>query len=250
MTARDMLVRSKVFKSVKEPVRAQIRRLGYEIIRSHVERDEFFRGLLAREHVDLVADVGANQGQYANLLRYLGYDREIVSFEPATDAYRYLHRAASVDPRWRTVQAALGSVAGSLELNVSANSVSSSLLNVSDLHVSAERESRTVRKEVVQVTTLDEELKVEISAEPSIWLKLDVQGFEREVLAGGKQALERTRVLQCEASLRLLYDGGVDYLDLLHDVRDAGLTPIWFEPAFAEPETGELLQFDFIAARR
>ncbi len=250
MTFRDVLVRSKAFKSVKEPFRAQIRKLGYEITRSRVERDEFLRGLLGREQIDLVVDAGANQGQYANSMRHLGYEHGIVSFEPSADAYRFLSRAAAGDPRWRTVEVALGSSPGSLDLNISANSVSSSLLAVSDLHVSAERESRTIRRETVPVTTLDDELRAETSSTSAIWLKLDVQGFEREVLAGGKRTMERTRVLQCEASLRPLYEGGADYLDLLRDVRDVGLTPIWFEPAFTDPGTGEMLQFDFIAARR
>src|SRR5581483_618078 len=53
------------------------------------------RSLLARHRIDLVFDVGANRGQFAQALRRLGYRGEIVSFEPLAAHGEALRAAAA-----------------------------------------------------------------------------------------------------------------------------------------------------------
>ena len=173
----------------------------------------------------------------------------MISFEPSADAYRLLERSTKDNSNWAAVQAALGATNDSALLNVSANSVSSSLLQVTSRHTQAERASEQRASERVPVLPLDGQLD-QYGDKKRIWLKLDVQGYEEEVLKGATHTLPRCRVVQCEASLQALYEGGTDYLDLLRIIRDEGFTMIWIQPGFIDQQSGELLQFDFIAVRR
>jgi FkbM family methyltransferase len=249
MNVRDRLIRTHLFRVAKWPTRVALRRLGYEIQRIGSSEETVIRRLLRSEDVDLVVDVGANQGQYGGFMRLLGYSGEMISFEPSADAYRLLERSTKDDANWTAVQAALGATRDIALLNVSANSVSSSLLPVTSRHRQAERASERIASERVPVLPLDAQLD-RYGDERRIWLKLDVQGYEGEVLKGATYTLPRCRVIQCEASLQALYEGGTDYLDLLRIVHDEGFTMVWIEPGFIDHESGELLQFDFIAVRR
>ena len=73
----------------KAPLRGLLARMGWEIRRSP---DSFF---IKRHGVDLVIDVGANEGQYGESLRRRGYRGEIRSFEPASETFRVLSASAA-----------------------------------------------------------------------------------------------------------------------------------------------------------
>ena len=93
--------------------------------------------MLSYHNIDLVFDVGANIGQYAEYLRYLGYSGRIVSFEPLSSAYSRLITTAKKDSLWEVAPcAALGSRDGEIKINVAGNSVSSSALPMFDSHLS------------------------------------------------------------------------------------------------------------------
>src|SRR5205085_1051670 len=100
----------------------------------------------------------------------------------------------------------------------------------------------------VSVSTLDAELSARF-ADRRFWLKIDVQGAEGDVLAGGAETLSRAGIVQCELSTRQLYEGQSHYLDVLRVLHEAGFTPVRLIDGFTDPRQGDLLQFDVIAAR-
>ena len=84
---------------------------------------------LRHSHIDLVIDIGANEGQFAKELRAGGYSGRIVSFEPLSAAHRRLLQESNRDSAWHVhPRCALGDRLGEIELNISGNSVSSSIL--------------------------------------------------------------------------------------------------------------------------
>ena len=112
---------------LKDLARSLFRRAGVEVIaRQPRNFPRLRRPLLLREEgITLVLDVGANSGQWAMELRRGGYQGRIVSFEPGSDAFAALERAAEGDRLWECRQLALGSHSGTATLNLAANSVSS-----------------------------------------------------------------------------------------------------------------------------
>ena len=165
---------------------------GYELTPLNKPYDAFVLGLLERQRVDVLIDVGANQGQFARRFRDRGFTGRIVSFGThGRQAFNRLASEASSDRRWTVRRVALGDHPSTAELHVTANSVSSSLLPIGALHLLAEPASRHVRTETVQVSTLDNEMAEELPRS-RFWLKVDVQGYEKVVLRGAPAVLARS----------------------------------------------------------
>jgi len=246
-TLRDRLLTSTALRALKLPIQRGLRRVGYELAPINVGHSELVQGLLARHAIDLLVDVGANQGQFAQEFRDQGYTGSMSSFEPMEAAFGLLQKVAASDPLWTVTKSALGDKAGEARLGVAANSVSSSLLPITAAHVEAESASRTTGHEIVTVTTLDAQLR-DVKGD-ALWLKLDVQGYEHQVLLGATETLGRTEVVQCEMSFRELYAGQTHYLDLLQFLDAAGFLPVSVVPGLTHPVTGEAMQCDLLYAR-
>src|SRR5262249_39982677 len=150
----------------------------------------------------------------ARLIRKVGYSGKIISFEPLSDAHAKLLIAAKRDPLWTVApRGALGANRGVFQINIAANSQSSSILDMLERHIAGAPESRYVGKETVTMTTLDDFLNREPDlADTAIALKLDTQGYEAEVLAGLNKWSDRVEVIITEMSLVALYKGQIKFL--------------------------------------
>lgn len=233
-------------------VRAALHGVGFDFIRYDADRFAELRrlSLLNDRSIDVVLDVGANQGQYATELRRSGYRGRIVSFEPLASAYSELERRAAATPEWETHNYALGETAGTTSIHIAGNSWSSSLLPMEPRHVASAPESAYVAEEQVQVKTLDELAPEVVGPEERVWLKLDVQGYEIPVLQGAEETLDRVEVVETELSLVELYEGQALLVDAIAHLTERGFGAWFFEPVFRDPISGELLQMDGIFARR
>ncbi len=248
-SARELVTTSRLGKKSKAPVWKLLNAVGYDLTRLQVSDEEHTRSLVRRMAIAQLLDVGANQGQYASSFRNrTGFTGNIVSLEPTSEAFKRLSARARPDTSWRTVHAAAGAEVGSLEISVAANSVSSSLLAVSGEHLRHEPGSRTKAKETVRVDRLDNLLESSERRRRS-WLKLDVQGYESQVLLGAPETLKLVYVVQAEISFQHLYSGQTDYLELLGILEDRGFVPVKIIPGFSDPVTGDLLQCDVVAMR-
>ncbi|PWK89574.1 FkbM family methyltransferase [Lentzea atacamensis] len=199
--------------------------------------------------VRAVLDVGANAGQYATLLRDAGYRGEIVSCEPLAAPFAALSARAANDSRWHVEQFALGAEAGTVPVHVAANSFSSSVLPMLDAHLNAAPESRYVGVEESTMSTVDEMLARHGLDPARTLLKIDVQGYEWEVLRGAARSLSGLLAVQVELSTVSLYAGQRlmgDIVDLLVGHEFVQWT---LEPGFSDPRSGRMLQCDGVFVR-
>jgi len=201
--------------------------------------------------VDLVLDVGANTGAFAQELLAAGYSGRIVSFEPLTKAHADLVAASSENPRWiADERCALGAGRSRQTIHIAGNLESSSLLEMLPAHLRAAPRSRYVGSETVPVFTLDEIAANHVEAATSPFLKIDAQGFEDQVLQGAAALLPRITGLQVEMALVPLYEGGPLFEPLLARINSLGFELWWLQPGFTDPETGRALQLDAIFFRQ
>jgi FkbM family methyltransferase len=205
--------------------------------------------LLVHHGIDTVLDVGANAGQFGRELRSLGYRGRIISFEPLTEAFQQLQAVASGDAGWRVLNLALGDAAGSQKIHQAGNSESSSLLEMLPLHLDAAPCSRYTGEETVRVETLDALFDEVCRGAHNIYMKIDTQGYESQVLKGAARSLAQIDTIQIEMSLAPLYAGQALFGDLYARLTGSGYALVGVENNFGDARTGHLLQMDGIFHR-
>lgn len=239
----------------KEALRRTAQRAGYDIKR-YPQSDPMWsltRFLVSRG-VEVVLDVGANDGGYGRSLRRHGYTGRIVSFEPSPKSYARLRSAVGDDPAWEQLPLALGSSETEVVLNIAGNNeASSSILPMLARHQDAAPDSAYVAAVPVRQRRLDDVLADQVSIPPGsvMHLKIDVQGYERHVLDGASALLANPDLtsLQLELSFVSLYEGGMLWSEGLEMAHQLGMRPARFMPGFTDPVSGEGLQFDGVFVR-
>lgn len=221
--------------------------------RSDPLRDPLHRlvRLAAAERVEVCYDVGANEGQFAMDFRAHGYAGEIVSFEPLACAHERLAARAASDPRWTVAsRAAVGASIGSVEINVAANWVSSSLLPLAPDAAGAARGVDTVATEKAPLVTLDEWRHAHPRfAGRAALLKIDTQGYEAEVLEGARHLLADVRLIYLELSLKPLYVGAPRFAEMVGRLAAIGFECVGLDGGLVDRRTAEMREADGIFRR-
>ncbi len=159
--------------------------------------------------LDCVVDVGANLGEWSISIAQLTSARRIIAYEPVPAIFQQLRNNVRGYPQIECVQSAVGAQSGMLHLNVFRRHQLSSALALQDqarvVHGMDNDQAVSVQ---VPVLTLDESLagQDEISL-----LKIDVQGYEPQVLDGARMTLNRTRVLMIEVTFTPYYHGDLQF---------------------------------------
>ncbi|OCB23491.1 FkbM family methyltransferase [Mycobacterium malmoense] len=228
-------------------------RAGFEVASysPSLDWERNFMNQLKSHGVDVVLDVGANSGQYGTGLRRADFKGRIVSFEPLSEPFSQLAHKASSDPLWDCRHHALGDIDGKISINVAANAgESSSVLPMLESHRDAFPWANYVGTEEVSIHRLDSIASEILQAGDVTFLKIDVQGFEKQVLAGGKSTLnDRCVGMQLELSFAPLYEGGMLIREALDLAYSLGFTLTGLQPCVTDIRNGRMLQADGIFFR-
>lgn len=162
-------------------------------------------------NVECVFDVGANVGQSAGQFVQRFPNATIYSLEPASATYRKLCTATAREPRIRPFQVALGDINDRLPMATQPGSVLNSL-------ASTDLMTGSTTEELVNVRTLDR-----FAAEHGIkrvnFLKVDVEGYELQVLRGATRLLESGEIdlvqLECGFGVTAVHVALDTFIDFL-----------------------------------
>lgn len=205
--------------------------------------------LLFENGIRTVIDCGANTGQFVENLGKAGWSGEVFSFEPLASEYTALAEKAANVPGWRTFPCALGSSNGEAEIGVAGNSFSSSLLPFARSFTELRPDASPVRSEVIRVRRLDDVIQEEgLAIDGPILLKLDVQGFELNVLRGAEDFLKRVRLIQTEMALVPSYENSPDFFEVKKFLNERGFVLIHLIDGHSNHLTGEIREVDGIFA--
>jgi len=238
--------------NIKEFARNFLRKSGYEInaynfLRSHeVRRNKF----LHDQKISLVLDVGANEGQYGSTIRNLGYNGNIISFEPVESVFQTLIQKSHLDSKWTTRKEALGNFDGYTAMNISDFSQVSSILSATGLADTTYWKGKNQEKvRVRQLDSLIDDLEIDAHR---VWLKIDTQGFEENVLRGCQELMKKDNLLflEVELSVRQFYSGEKLFFEMLGYIRDFGFEIVSMQPVHVDAMKGYILQYDCILVRK
>lgn len=168
-----------------------------------------------------LVDVGANIGDFVNGAASLKSFESVYAFEPQPSCHADLRQILQTIPRSTLIPSAVGRCEGSLELHVTANSrMASGLRPEARMDAAYASDDFAVTEKItVSMVTLDSAIPddVEIGL-----LKIDVQGFEIEVLAGAASTLQRTRAILAEVNYVQHYENGATFNEIYTELHALG----------------------------
>lgn len=219
---------------VRDGVKSLARALGYDVRRidSHFYKRpvDFIRS----RGIEVVVDVGANIGQYAQRLRSDGYTGWIISAEPVHAAFDVLAARAAADARWQVLDVAFGEKEGASQINISEASVFSSMRSQLPAAAAFNAESRVVRRETIRMVRLDDTFPELPNGRA--FLKIDTQGYEQQVLMGASGCLSKFLGVQMELPIVHLYEGTWMFHEAAAYMHERGfeisnIVPVNYDPA-------------------
>lgn len=221
---------------------------GYELIKrnKHPTLSPHIINLINHYKIDLVLDVGANYGQFGNMLRTEGYTGEIHSFEPVSHSFEKLQKNCLKDKMWFAYKLAIGAAKGKDTINVTEASDMSSFLNPNNFGGKEFKKLNVVQREMVEIETIDDFLSRQITDfnKRRIFLKMDTQGYDLKVLEGSLSAIDCIVCILSEISLIPIYSGMPHYLDALRKYEEYGFVVTGLYPVSRNKKNLSVIEMD------
>jgi FkbM family methyltransferase len=233
--------------SLRRVLRYLLRKVGLELIPFQTWMD--FNGLLKLYDIKTVIDVGANTGQ--TVLEVMNYSQQINvhSFEPIQSVFNELVKNTKKYSNVVCYQHGLGERVESVVINVNEASQSSSILELAETHKRNFDFAVKTHQETIKITTLDAFFEKK-RFDKSVLLKIDVQGFEKSVLLGAKEALKQVDVIFIESTFQELYKDQVLFGDLFNLLNQFGFNFVGFVEAWYDAKTKDTLYGNAIFRKR
>ncbi|MBD2093914.1 FkbM family methyltransferase [Trichocoleus sp. FACHB-591] len=159
-----------------------------------------------KNEIQLVIDVGANEGKFIITSLALMPEVAVYAFEPNLSLAEKLSSHKWNSEKIKIFPVALGSKQNNLPINITKFSPASSFLEPSDQLAIEFPETEIDNIVIVKVDRIDDLINSLDTMHESILLKLDVQGFELEVLQGATGILDRIPIIVCEVNFAALYE--------------------------------------------
>lgn len=196
----------------------------------------------------MIVDIGANRGQFSLVAEKTFPNAEIIAFEPLKEATVVYRRIFSTHPHIHLYEIAIGPEEKEMPIHVSQADDSSSLLPITSLQNilfpgTAEKEVRPI-----QVKPLVSVFRHEEIISPA-FLKMDVQGFEKEALTGCQPLLDSFLYIYVECSFVELYTGQALAFEMITWLNQAGfnLDGVY---NLTYDKSGRAVQGDFLFKRK
>ncbi len=233
---------------LRQWIRARARQVGFDVVRHPTPRDieGHLKLLLDELAVDHVLDIGANTGQYGQLLRRIGYTGKITSFEPVGRTFAALRATIGGDRGWEAVNVALGAEQGVVTIHVTRGWDYSSMLVPKTAQAGSAADIDY--DEEVDVHRLDEIYADLVGDASSVLLKLDTQGWDLVVLEGAGGCLSDVSAIQTEVSVVPIYEGMPTWLESMSRLSELGFEPTGLFPV-TYADNFRSVEFDLVAAR-
>jgi len=202
------------------------------------QRDYFIRQL----GIEFAVDAGANIGQWGQRLRKVLPDAELLSFEPDLRCKQQLDLVIAGNHNWEVRFIGLGDANATKTLNLwDIEGGSSSFRNLNSVGEEFTGWlNDSMGKSDILVRRLDSEITHEILCNKPSILKIDVQGYESEVLKGCGNLLEDFILIEIELPLLELYSGSVSAGEIICYLESRGFTLVslaterWAYPGAAD----------------
>lgn len=216
--------------------------VGLEIRRARKKGFAFW-GSLPEEVPRTVLDIGANAGQFARNVFSFVPDCTVHSFEPLPGPFAILHKLTAIYPRLHCHNFALGERNGATTIHTGEYTASSSLLKPAQRLTDSLPQVVPDQKRDIPIMRLDD-WAAEISLSFPLFVKLDVQGYELQVIRGGTETLRCASAILIELSFVELYENQPLIADIIVEMKSLGFHLADILEVSRDPATGLGFQCD------
>ncbi len=242
------LSRHNIYYLVNGPLHEEIKE-AYQKVYSHQHIETAI--VLAKQYSvnpeAVILDAGGGTGTTAKMFSDRFPGKTIYIFEPIESNQEIIQKQVGQYKNWTLIPKAVGAAPAKTVIHIANRITSSSLLDLNP-GMSGDYLSDALIEKGVQeiiITTLDNEIPISTFVDI---LKIDVQGFELEVLKGGELTLKRTLVILLEISTHDGYKGAPKYYDIDEYLRTRQFELFDLTPSLRE--NNKLLEWDAIYVNR
>lgn len=190
--------------------------------------ERHLKALIAAYRITTVIDVGANFGQFRDLIRGRAHwDGPVVSFEPVKRYFTEIQQRANGTDNWRVFNFALGNETGEREITLfdSPGLASLRTADLDAMRALLPRHSVNVTsRELISIRRLSDVFADAMTGldATSVLLKIDTQGNDLDVVRGSDEILSKVAVIQTELSFLPIYSDAPSFLDTIVELRAKG----------------------------
>lgn len=200
---------------------------------------------LAKYGINQVIDIGANDGQFANESSQVFSSSSYHCFEPIPSIFSSLKNRFINNPSFHFYNIALGIEDAIGTINLNEYSPSSSILEMEKLHKDSFEFTKNSTKQEIVIKRLDDFIEA-INPTQHTMVKIDVQGYEMQVLLGGSSFIKRSKVVIVEMSFEKLYKDQPLFHEVYTELYRLGFSYHGNLEQLISPTTSEILQADCI----
>ncbi len=239
-------------KIIRPAIRKILQQFGYDIIKTNpvFTKGNLNKKLLLKEYAWLIEydfktiiDIGANEGQFTEKMRILFPDATIIAFEPIPETFQRLQFNFSNDSRIKLLNYGLGNTTGVTSFNLNNITDSSSFLEMNELHLNHFQKATPKETIKVYIEKLDDVL-IDHEIKYPLLVKIDVQGFEKEVILGGMNTIRKANAVISELSFKTLYNNQPLFDDIYKLLIQAGFSYAGNLEQLHSPDNNLILQAD------
>lgn len=205
----------------------------------------FDKKWLLDSNIQTVLDVGANIGEFTCIYNELFPSAEIHAFEPLPNCFTKLKKRAENMRNVNLYNIALGSKEEKLNIHESTWHPASSFREMGHLHKQNYPHSSESTDLIVDIRRLDDVVK-DSDLKNNILIKMDVQGFEDEVIKGGENIFKKAKVIVVESSFQKLYENEPMFKGIYSLLQPLGFDFVGSLKQSINKEDGSFLQGDCI----
>ena len=159
-------------------------------------------------NIKTIIDIGANKGQFSIAARYVFPNSKIISFEPLITPAKKYCKLFKNDKNVYFYRSAIGVEKKHALINVSSKNDSSSILPIGKKQISIFPGTEKSHTEKIQIAPLTNFIQMDELVGP-IFVKIDVQGYELEVLKSCVNIINQFDYIYVECSFIELYNGQI-----------------------------------------
>lgn len=194
----------------------------------------YLKKILKEFQIDCVFDVGANNGQYAKMLREkAGYKGTIISFEPIPSAQKILSELAKKDKNWFIEPIALDKVSGEASFYVMQSNQFSSLHSPNNDEINIfetlNKVNETIKVKTATLKEMYEKYQEKLNFKRP-FLKMDTQGHDIQIIEGSELTAKKFVGLQSELSIKRLYNETKSFKEVIEYYTSLGFELSAFVP--------------------